>query len=245
MSLELANWILRIAAAYLLLGLLFGLPFVALGAGRLDPAARGAGMGFRLLILPGSIALWPILAWRLLRSDRAAGPSSTRLHRRQRMLVYGLALVLPLGFAMALRARPELTTETGLPADFRPAVPESEIAGPWQRLESAERKTSDLPGARIRLRRDAAGRGWLELEADPGLLGPDRLVYWQRRDPIELLASPEGLAGAVSPAAWLLGSLPESEGLLPLPPPSADEAGFVLVYDGIAGRTLCYGALLP
>ena len=49
-------------AAYVALGLSFGLLFVTFGVGRLNPAARGTSPLFRALILPGSIALWPLLA---------------------------------------------------------------------------------------------------------------------------------------------------------------------------------------
>ncbi|HEX4956169.1 MAG TPA: hypothetical protein VF017_22500 [Thermoanaerobaculia bacterium] len=53
---------------YLLLGLVFALAFVRWGASRLDPAAREASWGFRLLILPASAALWPWLALRWWRA---------------------------------------------------------------------------------------------------------------------------------------------------------------------------------
>jgi hypothetical protein len=48
-------------AIYTIAGLLFALWFVALAAPRIDPAAKGAGLLFRLLIFPGSAALWPLL----------------------------------------------------------------------------------------------------------------------------------------------------------------------------------------
>jgi len=54
---------------YLALGLLFGLWFVAAGAGRLDPDARGMPLQARAILLPGSAALWPFLAWKQLRGE--------------------------------------------------------------------------------------------------------------------------------------------------------------------------------
>ncbi len=57
-----AEAILAIIAGYALLGLLFAGPFLARGVTRLDPAARGTSLAFRLAILPGTIALWPVLA---------------------------------------------------------------------------------------------------------------------------------------------------------------------------------------
>jgi len=55
--------ILSAFAAYATIGALFGLMFVWRGVNRIDPAAHGARWTFRLLILPGVIALWPMLAF--------------------------------------------------------------------------------------------------------------------------------------------------------------------------------------
>lgn len=49
--------------AYVGLGVLCALPF-ALLVGRIEPSARGASLGFRLLILPGAVLLWPVIARR-------------------------------------------------------------------------------------------------------------------------------------------------------------------------------------
>lgn len=57
-----ADVIVAVFAAYALVGLVFGLVFVSVGVGRFDPAARGTSPAFRALILPGSAALWPVLA---------------------------------------------------------------------------------------------------------------------------------------------------------------------------------------
>jgi hypothetical protein len=57
-----AELVLLAVGGYLLAGLLFGLAFVTVGVTRMDPAARGTSAAFRLLILPGSVALWPLLA---------------------------------------------------------------------------------------------------------------------------------------------------------------------------------------
>jgi hypothetical protein len=52
---------------YAILGLAFGVAFVTTGVTRLDPAAKGTGAVFRLLILPGAAALWPVLLLRWVR----------------------------------------------------------------------------------------------------------------------------------------------------------------------------------
>jgi len=57
----LASLTLWIAFAYAAAGLVFAAAFVAHGAATIDNAARGAPLGFRLLIFPGAAALWPLL----------------------------------------------------------------------------------------------------------------------------------------------------------------------------------------
>ena len=47
--------------AYLACGFLFALPFAFLGVGKIDPHASHGSWGFRLLIIPGATALWPVL----------------------------------------------------------------------------------------------------------------------------------------------------------------------------------------
>ena len=49
------------------LGLIFAVLFVWIGVQRLDAEAQGAGVGFRLLILPGVTAFWPIFLQRWAR----------------------------------------------------------------------------------------------------------------------------------------------------------------------------------
>jgi hypothetical protein len=57
-----AVWLVTLAAAYAACGLVFAAAFVTAGVGRLDAGARGTAWGFRLLIVPGTVALWPWLA---------------------------------------------------------------------------------------------------------------------------------------------------------------------------------------
>lgn len=63
-----------VAAAYAALGLAFGLFFVFRGVSALDKATAGASTWFRLIILPASAALWPLLALRWRRAAREARP---------------------------------------------------------------------------------------------------------------------------------------------------------------------------
>ena len=75
-----ANWIVGGLGVYVALGFLFAIAFVSIGAARIDPGARGAPLGFRLLIFPAAVALWPLLARRWLGGARQP-PTETNAHR--------------------------------------------------------------------------------------------------------------------------------------------------------------------
>jgi hypothetical protein len=75
-----ANLIVWLVAIYAIIGLLFGLSFVTWGVSRIDPSARGAGVGFRLIILPGVMTLWPLMARRWLRGMNEP-PIESNAHR--------------------------------------------------------------------------------------------------------------------------------------------------------------------
>ena len=60
------DWLSVSLQVYLAAGALFAILFVSIWVGRIDPAARGGTLGFRLAILPGVVALWPLLLRRLL-----------------------------------------------------------------------------------------------------------------------------------------------------------------------------------
>jgi len=57
-----ATVILMLIGLYLGIGLLFGVVFITWGVEQLDHATKGTSWLFRLLLLPGSVALWPWLA---------------------------------------------------------------------------------------------------------------------------------------------------------------------------------------
>jgi hypothetical protein len=64
-------------AIYVAIGLAFAAAFVPFGVVRVDQGARGAGIGFRVLLVPGTVLLWPVLARRWLRA-RTAGMEKER-----------------------------------------------------------------------------------------------------------------------------------------------------------------------
>ena len=50
-----------ILGCYLIIGLLFAIAFLWKGISKVDEGAIGTGLGFKLLILPGTVAFWPAL----------------------------------------------------------------------------------------------------------------------------------------------------------------------------------------
>jgi len=64
-----AEWFVNLLLAYAGLGIAFAILFATVGVQRVDPVAKGAGVGFRLLILPGAAALWPVLLVRWARGS--------------------------------------------------------------------------------------------------------------------------------------------------------------------------------
>lgn len=59
--------LLAIVGSYAAFGLLFACAFLTVGISRMDPVSKGSGIGFRLIILPGVTALWPVLFTRWIR----------------------------------------------------------------------------------------------------------------------------------------------------------------------------------
>lgn len=60
------TWAINVVRAYVIAGLVFAVPFVIFWAKRLDHNAKGSGLGFRIVVIPGVAAFWPLLAIRLL-----------------------------------------------------------------------------------------------------------------------------------------------------------------------------------
>ncbi len=94
------------AQVYASVGTLVALAFLAFGLARIDPGARGA-YGFRPLLLPGLVLLWPLVLWRWWRLAR--GSARLGLGRRytgtHRAVWTALAVLLPLLLLGALASR--------------------------------------------------------------------------------------------------------------------------------------------
>ncbi|MEZ5980365.1 MAG: hypothetical protein R3F34_19430 [Planctomycetota bacterium] len=72
--------LVRAFEIYALVGVLVGGLFAFLWAARVDPDAKGAPLGFKLLIWPAAAALWPWALWRVF--ARPAMPEQRDAHRR-------------------------------------------------------------------------------------------------------------------------------------------------------------------
>jgi hypothetical protein len=102
--------LLIIAAAYARCGLLVAVLFLVRWHQSFDPSAREGTWGFRALVAPGVIALWPVILARVLAvrcggsaEGKAESPvSSEALRRNHGYAVIALAIVGPLLFAVAL-----------------------------------------------------------------------------------------------------------------------------------------------
>jgi hypothetical protein len=62
-----AEFFAGVLAVYGLAGAVFAAVFVIFGIHRIDPVAEHAPIGFRLIVLPGIAALWPLLLARWIR----------------------------------------------------------------------------------------------------------------------------------------------------------------------------------
>jgi hypothetical protein len=65
-----AELLVTLATIYFVCGVAFGVPFVLRGVNRVDAAAHGSSLAFRLLLLPGTIALWPVMVRKWLSARR-------------------------------------------------------------------------------------------------------------------------------------------------------------------------------
>jgi len=53
--------VISVIGIYLLCGIFFAIPFVIKGVTVIDDGTQGAKLGFRIIIIPGTIIFWPLL----------------------------------------------------------------------------------------------------------------------------------------------------------------------------------------
>ena len=64
------NTSLLLLGIYLTVGFLFAIPFLWKGANQIDEGVAGSTRSFKLIILPGTILLWPALLLKWLKSKK-------------------------------------------------------------------------------------------------------------------------------------------------------------------------------
>ena len=72
---------LILLGAYLVCGLAFAIPFALVGVKKIDPHAAHGSWGFRLLVIPGTMAFWPLLIRRWATGAKEP-PEESNAHRR-------------------------------------------------------------------------------------------------------------------------------------------------------------------
>ena len=55
---------------YLLFGLVFAVVFVIKGADKVDESARDSTIGFKIIIIPGTMVFWPLLLNKWLKASK-------------------------------------------------------------------------------------------------------------------------------------------------------------------------------
>ncbi|HJK99762.1 MAG TPA: hypothetical protein RMF84_21215 [Polyangiaceae bacterium LLY-WYZ-14_1] len=71
---ETARMVIDVGRVWVAVGLAVALPFVTIGIGRVAEGAQGASIPFRLLMIPGSVVLWPVVLWRWIVAWRESAP---------------------------------------------------------------------------------------------------------------------------------------------------------------------------
>lgn len=80
MAESIAGFVAGAMYAYAFAGVLFAVFFVLYGIQKIDHQAKGASIGFRLLVFPGAAAFWPLLFRRWIRAT-GEPPEERNPHR--------------------------------------------------------------------------------------------------------------------------------------------------------------------
>ena len=166
---------------YLGLGVLAAFALHARGLAAMDPTVRGAAFGFRILVTPGLIVLWPLLLRRwqqvvaeegapLPDPDQPLSPASLR--RAQRRISRTAWLLAAIGAFCAIVERPPRLTVSPpiLASPTAPAPLDGVWGGPPQGF-------AELP-ITLRLLGSASGPAQIELVAAEDLAIPTLALYF-------------------------------------------------------------------
>jgi hypothetical protein len=164
-----------VALFYAGLGVSFAIPFVLFWSGRIDSAAQHGSWGFRLAILPGTIALWPLMALKTVRAlrhspsspdpERPVSPSTQRHIHGIVFIVLTAAVPIICTAALLSRPRVEFSVASQLQPAPLPHIIPLEISAP-----------KDLP-MKAGLRTDGISYQ-VELEVSRPLDEPIVALYW-------------------------------------------------------------------
>ena len=80
MALSIAHFLVDAFGVWIAIGAIFALAFTIVGVSRVDHEARGGSVGFRMLIFPATVALWPLLLVRWMRGGKVV--QECNAHRR-------------------------------------------------------------------------------------------------------------------------------------------------------------------
>lgn len=76
---DVVELLVYVVRGYLILGLVFAVPFALFLVQRVDPSVPGSTWGFRVIIIPGAALFWPLLLWRVVRGQKT--PAECNAHR--------------------------------------------------------------------------------------------------------------------------------------------------------------------
>lgn len=220
---------LAVIGLYLALGVGTAVAIHLAGLRVIDPAtAEGATWGFRLLITPGLLALWPLMlvrwraaaAGRRITAEADAPVTAAALRRRHRWLATALLVLVPGLLLVAIVARPEVPVAD---STVRGVLPEP---APLPTVAAVQPQAfADLPIA-ISLRTDGDGALQLELTSSADLEIPSVVAFW----------SPHALADDPQ-AAVFLGAV-WGPGIRRLGLPGAAVDGGVVTLYSLGWRTI-------
>jgi len=69
---SIAAMLVLITAVYAVIGCVFALAFLVIGAKRVDGAVPGSTRGFAVFVFPGVALLWPVMAMKWMRLKKVA-----------------------------------------------------------------------------------------------------------------------------------------------------------------------------
>lgn len=200
------------ALFYTALGFVFAVPFALFWAGRIDSAAKSGSWGFRLAILPGTVALWPVMALRALRAFRRRyvppdpeRPISPAIQRRIHGVAFvTLAVIVPVICAAALLTRPR--QHFSVAKQLWPA-PLPDV------VEIAQSAPQGLP-IRVTFRTDHK-RDQAQLDVSRSFDEPVVALYWSRKGETGGVAKDAIFLGSVWGPSRLLFDLPQEDHKVP------------------------------